>query len=71
MLKMKRKSKKKKSRLDASFTVEAALVVPMIVLIIVVGIHLAIELEYIVAEQAEREPAVELLNPIEEMYKGY
>lgn len=53
----------------ASFTVEAAFVVPAVVLIIVMGLHIALELQDATIKEAQKKPSVENLNPVDEMYK--
>ena len=52
-----------------SFTVEAALVVPLVIFLIVMVLHLAMELEQETIAEAKKDPAVQSLHPIDEMYQ--
>lgn len=62
--------KKYKKKLSASFTVEAAFVVPISILVLMLGLHIAYELQDEVISEAKKEPSVQELDPVEEIYKG-
>ena len=53
----------------ASFTVEASFIVPMVVLIITMAIHIGFQLQTDTVEEAKKTPAVEHLEPVDEMYR--
>ena len=63
--------KKKYFMLRASFTVEASLIVPLVVIIIVLGIHLAMDQQEEVTTWAKKAPLVEQLDPVKAMYEKY
>lgn len=52
-----------------SFTVEAALVVPLVIFLIVMVLHLAVELEQETIVEAQKDSAVQSLRLIDEMYQ--
>lgn len=53
----------------ASFTVEAAFVVPMVVLVITLALHIGLELQLETVNEAKKTPTVEYLEPVDEMYR--
>lgn len=56
-------------KLPASFTVEAAFVVPISIMVFILGLHIAYELQDATITEAKKEPSVQVLDPVEEMYK--
>lgn len=52
-----------------SFTVEAALIVPMVIVIVLMGLQLGMERQKEIMVLACHEPLVSQLDPVEEMYK--
>ena len=58
-----------RKKLTGSFTVEASLVVPLFVIIIVIGLHIGMDWNQTVMVQTEKEPVVKTLEPVAEMYK--
>lgn len=55
----------------ASFTVESAYIIPFVILIIVLGIHIAYELQNVNVKEAQRPPAVESIDPVEKKYEQW
>ena len=55
-------------KVRASFTVEASMIMPLVVLIVVGAMHMAIDLQEQVADLAEQEVTVYEVDPVEEMY---
>lgn len=57
-------------KVQGSFTVEAAYVVPIIVIIIMMGIHLGSTLCAEVQRQTEKPAVVEMLDPVQAAYRS-
>ncbi len=66
-----KREKIKITMLSASFTVEAAFVVPMILLIVVLLLNSGYEWQNYNIEEAQKSPAVEHLDPVEEKYRQW
>lgn len=57
-------------KVQGSFTVEAAYVVPIFVIIIMMGIHLGSSLCAEVQRQTEKPAVVETLDPVKTVYRS-
>lgn len=61
--------KRKKRKVSGSFTVEAALIMPAIIFLVIGLLHLGMSLEREVMDLAQQEVLVKELDPVEEMYR--
>lgn len=68
--KQRSKSAYRKCRWQASFTIEAAFVVPIVILVLMLGLHIAYELQDTTIAEAKKEPSVQSVDPIAEIYDG-
>lgn len=55
-------------RFAASFTVESSFIIPLMILVFVLGLHIAYELQDSNIQEAQKPPAVEALEPVEEKW---
>lgn len=56
-------------KVKASMTVEAAMVVPLIIMVVMFGVHIGLQLHHAAIAVAETSPVVKMLDPVKEMYK--
>ena len=56
-------------KVRASMTVEAAMVVPLVIMVVMFGIHVGLSLHHAAIAVAEAPPLVKQLDPVKEMYE--
>lgn len=66
-----KKQGKKLAFVTASFTVESAFVIPLVILSLTLGLHIAYELQDSNIKETKKPPAVEKLEPVEEKYRQW